>query len=224
MNIDLKIKDKIEQVLNSFETGRAKPNYGSLTILKDGPNGIKQITFGKQQTTEYGNLPELIRMYVARNGAYAEKFKPYATKIGKQQLVNDRTFLKMLTDSASDPVMCECQDDFFDKRYWTPMIAWADDYKFTTNLSALTLYDSFIHSGGIMRSLRRDFPESPPSMGGNEKVWIDQYVTTRRNWLANHTNPILHATVYRMDTIRSIISANDWNLNLPIKANGNIIA
>lgn len=223
MNIDQIIKDKIEKVLNSFETGKVEPDYDSLTILKDGPGKIRQVTFGKQQTTEYGNLAELIYSYIVMGGKYAEQLKLYAPKIGKQPLVDDKVFLQLLRDAGNDPIMGNCQDLFFDKRYWNRMILWANEYKFTLNMSALTLYDSFIHSGGILWELRNDFPEAPPSNGGNEKVWIDQYIIARRNWLANHHNPILHTTVYRMDTLRSIINANDWDLKLPIKANGNII-
>ena len=68
--------------------------------------------------------------------------------------------------------MQRIQDDFFDKRYFQPAMQWADTNEFTLPLSALVIYDSFIHSGSILDFLRKRFPEVPPAKGGNEKTWI----------------------------------------------------
>ena len=43
--------------------------YGAISIFEDGPNDIRQITYGRSQTTEYGNLRELVQMYVEAGGA-----------------------------------------------------------------------------------------------------------------------------------------------------------
>src|SRR5215470_12651723 len=53
-----------ERVINVFETGSIQGNYAAISIFNDGPHDIRQITYGRSQTTEYGNLPELVRMYV----------------------------------------------------------------------------------------------------------------------------------------------------------------
>jgi len=92
---------------------------------------------------------------------------------------------------------------------------------FTLPLSTLVIYDSQVHSGGILMLLRKRFPEKTPKNGGDEKIWIEQYVNARRDWLANHSTKILHKTVYRMDCFKNEMTRNNWDLSLlPINANG----
>ena len=61
--ITLPIKTLVQRVLNAAETGTADGAYDDITILPDGKGGTRQITYGKSQTTEQGNLAKLIRLY-----------------------------------------------------------------------------------------------------------------------------------------------------------------
>ncbi|HXR37854.1 MAG TPA: peptidoglycan-binding domain-containing protein, partial [Terracidiphilus sp.] len=45
----------------------------------------------------------------------------------------------------------------------------------------------------------------------------------RRNWLANHPNPALHPTVYRMDAFLQLINNGTWDLPLPLTVRGILI-
>jgi chitosanase len=210
-----------ERVLNAFETGSADGDYGNISIYDDGPGRIKQVTYGRSQTTEYGHLSELVSMYVAARGRFSKQLKPYVTKIGKKALVNDAQFKQLLKQAAKDTVMRKTQDRFFDKAYFQPAMNWAPEHGFVEALSALVIYDSFIHSGGILGFLRRSFPEAPPVEGGKERKWIEQYVDARHNWLANHSNRILRNTVYRTKCFKTEIARKNWDLSqLPIIANG----
>ena len=222
MNVTSKQKRIIQRVLNVFETGTPNGNYGSIVIYHDGPNDIRQITYGRSQTTEYGNLRELVFDYVNANGTFSEAIRPFAEQVGSVPLTDNETFKDLLRKAGrNDPVMKETQDKFFDKRYYNPAIKWATDNGFTLPLSALVIYDSFIHSGSVLWVIRQMFPENPPSLGGDEKAWIKAYVKFRRIWLANHPRPIVHKTVYRMDCFLEQIAKNNWDLSiLPINANG----
>lgn len=145
-----------EHVINVFESGSIEGNYAAISIYADGPHGVKQVTYGRSQTTEYGNLEELIEMYVNSNGLYSAQLKPYLAKIGVTPLLDDATFKQLLRDVAKkDPLMGKVQDEFFDKRYFQPAMAWANAGGFTQPLSALVIYDSFIHSGSIPDFLRK---------------------------------------------------------------------
>src|SRR6266566_7880228 len=210
-----------ERVINAFETGSADGDYGNISIYNDGPERIKQITYGRSQTTEYGHLGELVLMYVRANGQVSNELKPYVDRIGKEALVNDAEFKQLLKRAANDPVMQTTQDAFFDKAYFQPAMNWATDQGFLEALSALVIYDSFIHSGSILGFLRRSFSEMPPVKGGNERKWIEEYVNARHNWLANHSNKILRNTVYRTKCFKAEIARGNWDLSqLPIIANG----
>ena len=212
-----------EQIINVFETGAAEGDYSNISIYADGPHGIRQITYGRAQTTEYGNLRELVSMYVDAGGTYSGALAPYLDKIGSDStLVNNTAFKNLLREAGrKDAVMRSTQDRFFDKRYFKPAMKWADENGFTDALSALVIYDSFIHSGSILWTIRNMFGESPPAAGGNERVWISKYVNCRHTWLANHPKTILHATVYRTTCFKTQITRSNWDLSLlPIRANG----
>jgi hypothetical protein len=215
-------KRVIERVINAFETGSADGDYGAISIFNDGPNRIKQITYGRSQTTEYGNLRALVQYYADANGMFSAALKPYATKVGTTPLTNDANFKDLLRKAGrQDPVMKSVQDAFFESTYFRPAMKWADLKGFTLPLSMLVIYDSFIQSGSIRQDIRQMFPEVPPSNGGDEKAWIAAYVNARHSWLANHSNPALHPTVYRTRCFKDQIQMHNWNLDmLPVSANG----
>ena len=201
MNLSEAQKLICERIVNVFETGSFCGDYGDISIFNDGPNGIRQITYGRSQTTEYGNLRELVEMYAGAGGVYSDALRKYVPMIGKSALVNDATLKTLLRRAGhEDPVMERTQDAFFDRRYFQPALAWASENGFTQALSALVIYDSFIHSGSILSFLRSRFTEKTPAEGGDEKAWISAYVKARHDWLATHSKVILRATVYRTST------------------------
>ncbi len=212
----------IERVVNVFETGRPEGNYAAIAIFHDGPHDIRQITYGRSQTTEYGNLRELVRRYVEADGIYSEALEPYAEKVASVPLTDDREFKDLLRKAGrEDVVMREVQDAFFDERYIKPAIKWATENGFILPLSALVIYDSFIHSGRILWVIRSMFPEVPPSLGGNERGWTTAYVNARHRWLGRHPRPIVRKTVYRTQCFKNEIKRGNWMLDkLTIVANG----
>ncbi len=162
--ISPKQKTLIQQVINVFETGTPEGKYDALVIFADGKDGSRQITYGRSQTTEQGNLRELIEMYIANNGRFAQDFSPFVARIGVTPLTNNSAFKDLLKTAArQDSVMRETQDEFFDKRYWKPAQKWFDKNGFQEPLSMLVIYDSYIHSGSIRSFLRRRFRAVPPA-------------------------------------------------------------
>jgi chitosanase len=220
MNLTPQQKSICQHIVNVFETGSIEGDYGAISIFADGPHGERQVTYGRSQTTEFGNLEELVQMYVDSHGMFSEPLRPFVAKIGVEPLVDNDQFKKLLKDAGkNDPVMRQVQDVFFDKRYFQPAMEWADGHGFTLPLSALVIYDSQVHSGGILGFLRKRFAGKVPSNGGAEKVWIKQYVDTRQQWLATHSNTILRKTIYRTECFTREIDRNNWELSqLPIDA------
>ena len=169
-------KNKIEDIVNVFESGSTNGNYATLVKYKDysdpatGTNMV-QITYGRSQTTEFGNLKGLLKMYVDANGQYVQKLSPYLNRLGKKpSLCTDKNFCDTLVAAGkNDPQMRTCQDEFFDSYYFLPAYSWFKEMGFTLPLSLLVIYDSEIHSGGIPDFLRKRFAEKPPIKGGNEK-------------------------------------------------------
>ncbi|MGZ5441468.1 MAG: chitosanase [Thermoanaerobaculia bacterium] len=207
-------KHLMTQILNIFETGTPAGNYAAIAIYPDGPNDIRQITYGRSQTTEYGNLHLLVQRYVEANGSYSEQLAPFVQQIGKRPLAGDRTFISnLLRAGRRDPVMRAVQDTFFDELYFAPAMRWAGDHGLELPLSALVVYDSWIHSGSILNVIRKAFAQRPPSAGGEERAWTTAYVNARYHFLATHRRPIVRATVYRPTWFAAQIARGNWNLD-----------
>ena len=222
MNLSTEQKSLIERVINCFETGQPDGDYSAISIYRDGPHNIRQITYGRSQTTEYGNLRKLVAMYVEANGKYSNDLKPYADRIGSTPLTDDQPFRNLLRQAGKqDPTMRRIQDRFFDQIYFQPAMAWADSEGLSLALSALAIYDSFIHSGSILWVIRQKFPESTPAHGGDEKTWVRQYLEARNQWLSEHPRPAVRASAYRTRDLLAQVQANNWTLEqVPIIANG----
>jgi len=215
-------KQLIERVVNTFETGSPAGRYDCLVVYPDGRNKSRQITYGRSQTTEQGNLGRLVNMYCNNGGLYSKSLSEYIDKIGESPLCDDQVFKNLLISAArEDVVMRTTQDEFFDTVYWKPAEIWFHKHGFKLPLSMLVIYDSFVHSGGIREDIRKQFPELPPSSGGEEKAWITEYVHARHNWLKNRQSALLRKTIYRTQTLINEIEQGNWNLQkTPIYANG----
>lgn len=213
-------KTKIEQCVNIFETGSIHGNYSDVSIFRDGPHDVRQLTYGRSQTTQYGNLGDLLKMYGEANGEFSSELLPYADKMKDPQTVSDSKLIHLLKEAGKDPVMQATQDEFFDSHYWEPALKFFTDHGFKEDLSMLVIYDSYIHSGSIPMYLRRRFDEVPPDQGGDEKQWIKKYVYVRHDWLSNHSREILRKTSYRTKVFKEMILKNDWNLDEKYTING----
>lgn len=239
MNLTEQQTRLIERVVNVFETGKPEGRYDAVTVANDGPHGIRQISYGKCQVTEYGSLRELISQYllliattlneVPELDLVAEaSLHSYRDKIGAVPLSYDIEFRRILSSlGRNSKLMRLTQDKFFYDDYFAPALAWARIEKFQYPLSMLVIYDSFIHSGSILWSIRSQFPELTPN-GVNfrpdakaEKAWIRAYVDARHHWLLTHPIKILHKTTYRTACFQQQIEDDNWKLvTMPIWANG----
>ena len=163
-----------------------------------------------------------MKNYANANGIYSNKLKPYVDKVGVTALTDDDTFKGLLKKAGNeDPVMRTVQDVFFDEVYYKPAMKWATDKGFILPLSALVIYDSFIHSGSILSVIRNTFPETVPANGGNEIEWTTAYVNARHKWLANHSREAVRKTTYRTKCFKEEIARGNWPLTLlPVNANG----
>ncbi len=215
------IKEKILSVVNVFETGKPDGRYELLVVMNDGPGGKPQITYGRSQTTEYGNLHQLLDLYCSMGGSYSLPLRVYLDKVGRDPLHQDAAFKKLLVDAGlNDTMMRTAQDEFFDKAYYLPALKFFNVNGFTLPLSLLVIYDSYIHSGRVPDFLRRRFGEKTPANGGAEKEWIARYTDVRHQWLKYHSNELLRKTIYRTLCFKEQIEAANWSLTQPVRANG----
>lgn len=209
-----------QAIVNIFETGRARGDYGQVTVLA-GDSG--HLTYGRAQTTlASGNLFLLIKAYAEAPGAaHADDLSPYMERIATHDTRLDRnlTLQEILRRAGDDPVMHTVQDAFFDRVYWAPSLGSAQNIGVTMALGTGVVYDSRIHgSWGRMRDRTTERFGDPAAIG--EKPWIERYIEVRRDWLATHSNALLQRTVYRMDALQQLLKAGRWSLELPFAVRG----
>ena len=223
MQLAVPQKAAAQAIVNIFETGSIRGNYGDVTLLR-GDSG--QLTYGRSQTTlASGNLYLLIKDYSARpDGAYAAQMTPYLPQLEACDTVlnNNMDFRGLLKDAGDDPVMHEVQDAFFDRVYWDPAMRSADALGAQTALGAAIVYDSTVHgSWARMRERTRQKFGELSAIG--EKAWMGHYIDVRHDWLATNSNVLLQKTVYRMEALAALVRAGNWNLKLPFTVRGSNI-
>lgn len=215
-------KQTAQSIVNIFETGKINGEYGQVTILK-GDTG--HLTYGRSQTTlGSGNLYKLLALYSASDiDLNSKQLKPYMKRIKARDTSLDRdTKLHTILQSlGQNPVMQKAQDEFFDEVYWEPALKDAKKLGLVEATSICVVYDSKIHGSWGRMKRRTNLMATVESIG--EKVWIQMYVDTRRNWLATHSNSLLNRTVYRMDAFKKLILENNWGLILPLTVHGRTI-
>jgi len=213
-------KAAAQAIVNIFETGSVRGNYGDVTLL---PGDSGQLTYGRSQTTlASGNLHLLIEAYCARSDAeYRDALKPYLASLQgcDRSLNHDVVFRSLLKDAGDDPVMRDVQDAFFDRIYWEPALRSAGALGVVSALGTAIVYDSTVHgSWAHVRDLTRKRFGELVDIGEDE--WIQHYVDTRRDWLDENANALLHKTIYRMDAFKHFIATGNWGLDLPLSVRG----
>lgn len=227
MNITPQQKHVINCVLSIFETGRipTTASYSTCSILNDNAG----ISYGKHQCTDGGGALDLVcKRYIELGGQQAQALSHYmvylmtneTTKFGSNAATYPTwlvSLINLLKSAGSDPIMQQAQNEVFDSHYWNPAVIHTNNIGLKTALGHLVVYDSTIHSGPrgvtIIRNL---FPQKSPANGGDEKEWIYAYINARRNWLLSSPNDLVKRTVYRMDALKVIADAGNWELKTPM--------
>jgi chitosanase len=213
-------KRTAQAIVNIFETGKVRGDYAQVTLI---PGDTGHLTYGRSQTTlASGNLYLLVRDYCETPGAaLASSLQRYLSKLVARDtaLDTDPTFRGLLEEAGQDPVMCACQDRFFDRVYWNVAVQRAANVGLETALGTGVTYDSTVHgSWSALQGLTTQRHGAVAAIG--EETWVAGYVAERRAWLATNPNPRLHPTVYRMDAFLGLIEQARWDLALPLRVRG----
>jgi chitosanase len=202
-------------IVSIFETGKPLGDYGRFSVL-EGDTG--HLTYGRSQTTlASGNLALLLHAYCEADGLFSDALGPYLPTFDRRdfRLDHNEKVKALLREAGDDPVMKKIQDEFFDRVYWEPALKAAGRLEISRPLGVTVIYDSKIH-GSFERIRELTIEQFGEATDVGEEEWITAYIFTRRDWLANHSNALLHKTVYRMDSFKEMIDTDKWDLPLPL--------
>jgi chitosanase len=210
-------------IVNLFETSQVTGDYAAVTVLA-GDSG--HLSYGRSQATlGSGTLHLLLERYCANAGA---RFGPRLlrwsdrVKARDESLDHDERLKNVLRACTDDPVMRDVQDRFFDQHYWMPAVRAATQMGARLPLGICIVYDSHVH--GSWRLLKAQADAQGAFDPAREQEWMRRYVALRRKWLAGHSNPALHPTVYRMDAFARLMDQGYWGLPLPLLVRGQEIS
>jgi chitosanase len=207
-------------IVNIFETGRVRGNYGAVTLIPGDPG---HLTYGRSQTTlASGNLFLLIRGYCSRGDAqFGADLTPYLTALANCDLSLDRdaTLRDRLHQAGDDPAMQQEQDRFFDAHYFEPACKIAVDRGLQSSLAQTVVYDGCVQGGFARVASRVAAAVGATAPALSEHAWVAKYVDERRAWLQQLKQP-LPRTIYRMDAFKALIDGDKWDLPLPLDVHG----
>jgi len=234
MSITPAQKHVVDCIIAIFETGKVpSPSaYSACTVLADGAG----ISYGKHQCTDKaGSLDLVVKKYIAKGGQHAYEIAEFLPQLATNESTKVppagphphwlQSLMNLLRIAGADPKMREAQDEVFDEHYFAPAANMCNDMGLKHALSWAVIYDTCIHSGpGMVANMRKRFAASPPSRGGDEVLFIKQYLQAREDWLKSNANPLVQKTVYRMDAFQILVDNNFWNLQTPLTVRGVKIA
>ena len=225
MSITPQQKHSIDCILSIFETGRIPTPgaYSTCTILADGAG----ISYGKHQCTDKaGSLDLVVKRYIAKKGKHADELAEFLPQLATNESSKVppkgphphwlESLMNTLKIAGADPLMQQAQDEVFDEHYWAPAANMCKDMGLVHALSWAVIYDTCIHSGpGMVAGMRSKFAAVPPVKGGDEKLFIKQYLQAREDWLKSSANELVRRTTYRMDAFQDLVALGNWDLKTP---------
>jgi chitosanase len=202
-------------IVNVFETGRVRGDYSGIAVIKADTG---HLSYGRSQASlGSGALFELLDSYCRQpNAQFAGQLTPYLPRFQQKDVTLDTDGIvrQLLVDAATDLVMRETQDQFFNRRYFAPASSAAEALGINEPLGQTVIYDSHVQGGWTVLKARIAAP-----MEGKTRDWVKRYIDLRTSWLKSLPPP-LPGTVYRMASFTALMDAQNWDLQLPLTVHG----
>ena len=203
-------------IVSVFEVATATSGFHRIGKIQGDSGGISYGVF--QFSINSGNLGSILTAYVASPDAkYAAQVAPFAARAVNREarLNDDLSFEQTLKQIGFDPVMQRIQIAYGLQEFGIMAANRFHELGLKTALGYAVMLDSAVH--GAYTKVLQGVRNRKPALGGDEKTWVADYLSTRRAWLTRQGPPLL-CTVYRIDTFRRLIEKNNWALTPPFLA------
>lgn len=203
-------------IVHVFEVATATGGFHRVGKIQGDNGGISYGVF--QFSINSGNLGSILTAYVASPDAkYAAQVTQFAARAVNRdtRLNDDLNFEQILKQIGFDPVMQHIQIAYGLQEFGLVAANRFRGLGLKTALGYGVMLDSAVH--GTYTKVLQGVRNRKPALGGDEKTWVADYLSTRRAWLTRQGPPLL-CTVYRIDTFRRLIEKNNWSLTPPFLA------
>lgn len=203
-------------ILSIFETSKKRGNASALAVLRDGAG----LSYGCHQATHRaGSLGNVLLAYATLQPEqsvtamrYHKLLKDRSESNVNRQSDNHelRSWLKKV--GLHDPLMLRAQEQVFNRDYMAPATAEWQRRSFTTPLSLVIVYDSFIQgSWHLCRERTSQNHRGPVS----EREWMATYLNEREDFLLSLRTQDQRNSVYRPRALRQLLIQANWQLTTP---------
>lgn len=225
-------KHRAEQLINLFENDSFDFEYAYVEALDDG----RGITAGRAGfTTATGDLLAVVKEYTRQKpDNVLAKFIPRLQELRQERSDSQEGLdglLQAWKMAAKDPIFRKTQDAIVDQFYYQPSVQYSNDLGLHTALARAAVYDTIIQHGGgndpdgLPAILERTSQAvgGTPTEGVDEKVWLDSFLTQRRETLMNpnddKTRDVWRESVGRCDVFRALAKRGNYDLKGAIVIN-----
>lgn len=220
--MDIRTQQLADVILCIFETSSKLPKYSTVATLKDGPGGIKQITWGYHQATDASNtVDEILEDFITIPGDHSKELKEaqlWAEQIlpkfrsnnptVMQRLANDNKVKVQLGIIGALPEGQLAQRRVFRAKYMAPAIKAVEGSGWVDPISLVAVLDGMTHgSWARLRDL------TSPQLKV-ERNWIKAYLLRRNRWLKFAKDP-LPATACRSEALLKLMAEGNYGLVTP---------
>lgn len=222
-------KRRAEQLTSIFENSKTDIQYGYVEHLPDG----RGYTCGRAGfTTATGDALEVVEEYtkVVPNNKL-KKYLPELRRLAdieSDDVSNLKGFDSAWRSLGDDKDFRAAQDTVNDRLYYQPAMNRSDTIGLKTALAKAVIYDTIIQHGegddldslnSLIKRANKKAGGSPKD-GVDEKKWLNKFLDVRYDDLMNPSDPDTRdewrESVARVDVLRSVAKANNYNLNGPI--------
>ncbi|MCC9023639.1 chitosanase [Bacillus nakamurai] len=228
--LDKDQKRRAEQLTSIFENGKTEIQYGYVEHLPDG----RGYTCGRAGfTTATGDALEVVEVYTkAVPDNKLKKYLPELRRLAEKEsgnISNLKGFDSAWRSLGNDKDFRAAQDAVNDSLYYQPAMKRSDNIGLKTALAKAVMYDTIIQHGdgddsdSLYALIKRTNKKAggSPKDGADERKWLTKFLDVRYDDLMNPSNSDTRdewrESVARVDVLRSIAKANNYNLNGPIK-------
>jgi len=224
-------KKRADMLISVFENSTLAPQYAYIENMHDG----RGYTAGRAGfCSGCGDMLLVAERYAQlKPGNPLAKYLPRLTELARLSSASTKGlegFPAAWERAARDPLFRGAQDAVSDELYYLPALEYSRQLGLQKDFSQIALYEAAIQHGigddpdGLPAMIKKTSQAAEaPADGGDEKIWLEQFLKVRRATLAYAADPETREawaeSVGRADAMLAIAAAGNMDFSGAITIN-----